>query len=110
MQKLTVYYDARCGLCCATRAWIERQHQLVRVECVPAEEPGAELTVIADSGDIWEGDSAWIVVLWALSDYRRWAMRLASPSMLPLARTLFAKLSQYRGSLSCSLGLEPELR
>ena len=57
MQKLTVYYGARCGLCCATRAWIERQHKLVRVECVPAEEPGAELKVIADSGDIWDGDA-----------------------------------------------------
>jgi hypothetical protein len=110
MRRLTVYHDGRCGLCCATRDWIDRQPQLVKVECLPATHPGAELTVIADTGDIWEGDSAWIVVLWALRDYRQWSKRLASPSMLPLARAMFAKLSQYRGAVSCSLGLEPEVR
>ena len=62
MRRLTVYYDGRCGFCCATRDWIERQPQLVKVECLPATQPGAELTVIADTGEIWEGDSAWIVV------------------------------------------------
>jgi predicted DCC family thiol-disulfide oxidoreductase YuxK len=110
MKKITVYYDARCGLCCAVRTWLARQRQLVTIECVPATEPGAELMVIADTGEIWEGDSAWIIVLWALRDYRQWAKRLASPSMLPLARTMFARLSEYRGTLSCSLGLAPEVR
>jgi predicted DCC family thiol-disulfide oxidoreductase YuxK len=109
MQKLTVYYDARCGLCCATRDWIAREPKLVKVECLPAAEPGAELTVIADTGEIWEGDASWIMVLWALRDYRQWAIRLSRPSMLPIARATFAKLSQYRGALSCSLGLEPEV-
>ena len=101
MKWLTLYYDARCGLCCSTRDWINRQPQLVRVECLPASEPGAELTVIADTGEIWEGDAAWIVVLWALRDYRHWANRLSTPTMLPIARATFAKLSDYRGSLSC---------
>jgi len=110
MRKLTVYYDGRCGLCCATRDWIARQPQLVRVECLPAAEPGAELTVIGDDGRIWEGDAAWIVVLWALRDYRPWSYRLALPSMLPLARAMFARLSAYRGTLSCALGLAPEVR
>ena len=110
MQKMTVYYDARCGLCCAVRDWLARQPKLVTIECLPATDPVAELTVIADTGDIWEGDSAYIVVLWALRDYRQWSKRLATPSMLPMARAMFAKLSQYRGTLSCSLGLAPEVR
>ena len=110
MSRLTVYYDARCGLCCATRDWIARQPQLIKVECLPSATPGAELTVVADTGDVWEGDSAWIVVLWALRDYREWSRRLARPSMLPLARAMFARLSEYRGALSCTLGLEPEVK
>ncbi len=110
MRQLTVYYDPRCGLCCAVRDWLARQPKLVKVECLPATDPGAEITVISDTGEIWEGDSAYIVVLWALRDYRQWSKRLASPSMLPMARAMFAKLSQYRGTLSCSLGLEPEVR
>jgi predicted DCC family thiol-disulfide oxidoreductase YuxK len=110
MRRLTVYYDARCGLCCATRDWISRQPQLVPLSCQPASEPGSEIRVTADSGEVWEGDEAWIVVLWALRDYRGWSRRLARPSMLPLARAMFAQLSKYRGTLSCSLGLEPEVR
>jgi hypothetical protein len=110
VQKLTLYYDARCGLCCATREWIEKQRQLVRVDCLPASEPGAELTVVADTGEIWEGDAAWIVVLWALRDYRDWSRRLSTPAMLPIARATFANLSKFRGTLSCSLGLAPEVR
>ena len=64
-----------------------------------------ELVVVADSGEMWSGDSAWVVVLWALEDYRHWARRLASPVLLPAARSVFARLSKYRGALSCQLGL-----
>jgi predicted DCC family thiol-disulfide oxidoreductase YuxK len=109
MGSLTVYYDGRCGLCCATRDWIARQKQLVKVQCLPATEPGAELTVISDDGRIWEGDEAWIVVLWALRDYRHWSHHLSRPSMRPVARAMFAKLSEYRGALSCAPGLQPEI-
>ena len=56
-----------------------------------------DLVVVADSGEVWAGDSAWLMVLWALADYRQWSYRLASPMLLPTARTLFAKLSEYRG-------------
>lgn len=110
MNRLTVFYDARCGLCCAVRTWLERQRQLVAVECRPSTDPGDELVVLADTGEMWSGDSAWLMVLWALADYRQWAYRLSSPALLPAARTLFAKLSEYRGALSCQLGLPPEAR
>lgn len=108
MTSLTVFYDARCGLCCALRDWIGRQRQLVRVDCRPAQAGVEDLSVVADTGETWTGDSAWLMVLWALADYRAWSYRLASPLLLPTARTLFAQLSKYRGSLSCTLGLVPE--
>lgn len=110
MTRLTVFYDARCGLCCAVRSWLVRQPQLLPLECRP--KPQAtdddELVVVADSGEMWSGDSAWLMVLWALAEYRHWSYRLASPMLLPTARTLFATLSEYRGSLSCRLGLTPD--
>jgi len=105
MTALTVYYDARCGLCCAVRDWIARQPQLVPVRCEPASGPTDELVVAADSGEVWSGDSAWLMVLWALAEYRSWSYRLASPSLLPIARQMFATLSKYRGTLSCGLNL-----
>ena len=119
MTRLTVFYDARCGLCCAVRSWLARQPQLMPLDCRPKGARGPskgatphtdndDLVVVADSGEVWSGDSAWLMVLWALADYRSWSYRLAGPMLLPTARALFATLSEYRGSLSCRLGLTPD--
>ena len=105
MTRLTVFYDARCGLCCAVRDWIGRQRQLIPVECRPKPDGAEELVVTADSGEFWSGDTAWLTVLWALAEYRDWSYRLASPALLPAARTLFARLSQYGEPLACGLKL-----
>jgi hypothetical protein len=99
--RLVVFYDARCGLCCAVRDWIARQRQLIPVECRPKREDMDELMVVADSGEFWTGDAAWLMVLWALADYRLWSYRLSSPSLLPTSRMFFAKVSKYRGALGC---------
>ncbi len=110
MTRLTLFYDARCGLCCAVRDWIGRQRQLIPVDCRPKPDAQEDLVIVADSGEIWSGDSAWLVVLWALAEYRDWAYRLASPALLPTARQVFAQISAYRGELSCRLGLAPQTR
>ncbi len=106
--RLVVFVDERCGLCCAVRDWIARQPQLIPIECRAKPAAGDDLVVVADSGDVWSGDAAWIIVLWALTDYRAWSLRLATPALLPTARRLFARLSQYRGSISCAIGLTPK--
>ena len=106
MTRLTVFYDARCGLCCAVRDWLGRQAQLVPLDWRPKPDGVDDLVVVADTGETWAGDSAWLMVLWALERYRSLAYRLAGPALLPTARRLFAELSAYRGAISCSLGLE----
>jgi len=108
--RLAVLYDARCGLCCAVRRWIDRQRQLIPIECHATPEAGDNLVIVADTGERWEGDAAWIIALWALADYRHLAYRLASPLLIGTARTLFATLSSYRGAISCQLGLTPEVK
>ena len=108
MTRLTVYYDARCGLCCAVRDWLVRQPQLVPLDCRAQPRASDDLVVEADTGETWSGDSAWLVVLWALAEYRDWSYRLATPMLLPTSRKVFAALSAYRGPISCSLGLNPE--
>jgi predicted DCC family thiol-disulfide oxidoreductase YuxK len=111
MTRLTVFYDPRCGLCCAVRDWIKHQPKLIAVDCRQKPQTMSdELVVVADSGELWSGDSAWLIVLWALAGYRSWAYRLASPMLLPTARALFAGLSAYRGALSCGLGLAPDAK
>ena len=110
MTRLVVHYDARCGLCCALCQWIAHQPQLVAIECAPAADRSPDLEVVADTGEVWSGDDAWLMVLWALSEYRHWSYRLASAALKPTARAMFATLSKHRGALSCALDLTPEAR
>jgi predicted DCC family thiol-disulfide oxidoreductase YuxK len=105
MTRLTVFYDGQCGLCCAVRDWVARQDTFLPVEWRPKPDDMEELVVVADSGEMWSGDTAWLMVLWATVDYRDWSYRLASPALLPAARTMFAQLSKHRGAISCGLGL-----
>jgi predicted DCC family thiol-disulfide oxidoreductase YuxK len=118
VRRLTVLYDARCGLCSNARRWLLGQGQLVPLQMVAAGseearrlfptlaalEP-AELVVVSDEGDVYRGSNAWIVCLWALESYRDWSFRLARPTLLPLARHAFEWVSTRRHSLSRALRL-----
>jgi predicted DCC family thiol-disulfide oxidoreductase YuxK len=110
---LLVIYDSGCGLCTGVRDWLQRQDQFLPLEFAASgsEEgrqrfpmvPAGELAVIGDTGEVWLGNHAWIVCLWALRDYRDWAIRLSGPLLLPLARQAFAAISRNRAALSGKL-------
>ncbi|MFD8262087.1 thiol-disulfide oxidoreductase DCC family protein [Streptomyces griseoluteus] len=109
---LTVLYDAECGLCTHLRDWLLRQSQLVPLELVPAGSaearsrfPGVdpartleEVTVIGDSGQVYRGAAAWVVVLWALREHRPLAHRLSTPAGAVLARGAVLAAAKYRGA------------
>ncbi|MFI9390974.1 thiol-disulfide oxidoreductase DCC family protein [Streptomyces bauhiniae] len=109
---LTVLYDAECALCTHLRDWLLRQPQLVPLELVPAGsaeartrfpgvDPAAtleEVTVIGDSGQVYRGAAAWVVVLWALREHRPLAHRLSSPAGAMLARGAVLAAAKYRGA------------
>jgi predicted DCC family thiol-disulfide oxidoreductase YuxK len=96
----TVLYDAYCPLCRAARRWLESRAQVVPLVFVPAGSTAArqhfagldhdatlrDITVVADTGEVYVGDGAWLACLWALADYRALADRLAQPHLLPVAR------------------------
>jgi predicted DCC family thiol-disulfide oxidoreductase YuxK len=63
-----------------------------------------DLVVISDAGEVYLNNHAWIMCLYALEEYRDWAIRLASPLLLPLARQAFETLSKNRLALSRWLG------
>ena len=121
MKTLFVVYDDRCGLCTQLKEWIGRQPAYVRLELVASSEaardrfpalPPGELAVVSDAGEVWLGDRAWIIVLWALREYRSWATKLSSPLLLSMARQAFAAISRNRSAFSRWLGVygEAELR
>ena len=102
---LTVWFDGDCGLCRRVKKWLDKQPKFVQVRCVPAQTADLHgcpidkkvllerITVTASDGAVYRGTNAWITVLWALRNYRRWALRFARPRWRPLAEKLFAAVT-----------------
>ena len=119
MQRLYVLFDERCGLCRRAGEWASSQPAYFPLIFIPAGSEQArrlfpslaqaaepeELIAVGDSGEVYRGDSAWIMCLFALEGYREWANRLASPALRPLARQAFALVSKQRRSITRWLGL-----
>ncbi|MGW4819887.1 thiol-disulfide oxidoreductase DCC family protein [Streptomyces sp. NPDC004227] len=111
VRRLTVLYDAECALCSFVRDWLAGQPQLVPLELLPAgsEQAGRrfpgldhgatldEVTVVGDSGQVYRGAAAWIVVLWALREHRPLAHRLSTPAGARLARGAVLAAAKWRG-------------
>ena len=108
----TVLYDAGCPICRAAHGWLAGRVHLVPLRFVAAGSAEArqrfagldhdatlrDLTVIADTGEVYTGDGAWLACLWALAGYRDLADRLATPALLPVARRVIATASAVRRS------------
>lgn len=120
MEKLYVLYDPRCELCCRLKNWILVQRSWIGIALT---EQGSEkakrlfpdleriatnedLAVISDEGAVYLNDRAWIMVMYAMVEYREWASRLTHPLLMPLARQAFAALSKNRYWLSKMLSSE----
>lgn len=120
MNRLTVLTDAQCGLCRNCRAWLERQVQWIPLEFLDhaspevdrrypglrALRPEEQMIVVADTGELWQGEAAWLVCLHALRDYRDWAARCSHPLLRPLAGMLYRQVSTNRHGISKVLGLD----
>ena len=122
MEKLYVLYDPTCELCCRLKNWIIIQRSWIGIAVI---EQGSEkakrlfpelvhiagkedLAVISDEGDVYLNNGAWIMVLYALVEYREWASRLTSPLLMRFARQAFAALSKNRHWISSLLSSDDE--
>jgi predicted DCC family thiol-disulfide oxidoreductase YuxK len=119
MQALTVLYDQECGLCRRAHNWLAEQSKLVELNFVPCASEDArkrypqlnhdltkkDLTVVSDNGAVYFGPKAWLMVLWALTQYRDWAYRLATPELLPTTKKVVSVISQNRYQLGRVAGL-----
>ena len=118
MTRLYVLYDGHCGLCRQAKQWLEREPVCVPLVLIPSGSEEAvrrfpevvtdDLAVISDAGQVWTGDRAFLMCLWALRDYRDWSRRLSAPALLPLARQAFALISSGRFAVSALFGLRSE--
>ena len=118
MNTLYVLYDERCAICKRMKEWLLVQRSWIGLSMIPAGSARAramfptldqiagsnDLVVISDAGEVYLNNHAWIMCLYALEEYRDWALRLASPLLLPLARQAFETLSKNRQAISRWLG------
>lgn len=110
VRALTVLYDAESALGTHLRDWLLRQPRLVPLEPLPAGSAAArarfpepvlpagreEITVVGDSGQVYRGSRAWIVLLWALREHRPLAHRLATPAGARTARDAVLTAAKWR--------------
>ena len=120
MNTLYVLYDERCAICKRLKEWLLVQRSWIGLSMISAGSARAkamfpsldqiagsnDLVVISDAGEVYLNNHAWIMCLYALEEYRDWALRLASPLLLPLARQAFETLSKNRQAISRWLGSE----
>ncbi len=124
MQKLYVLYDPRCGMCDRLKDWLLVQRSWIGLSVLASDSekarqlfPGLEkiassedLVVISDEGHVYLNNHAWIMVLYALDDYRDWARRLTHPLLLPMVRQAWEMISNNRHSISRWLAMgSPEM-
>ena len=114
MKALTVLYDPMCAFCRRSVGWLRGQPAFLELSFVPNNAPDLEtrfagisklgpfdeVVVIGDDGAVYRGPDAFIMCLYALRQYREWALRLARPALLPFARRAFELLSENRATLS----------
>jgi predicted DCC family thiol-disulfide oxidoreductase YuxK len=118
MKTLYVFYDAECAFCVRCRHWLADEPAFVPLRFIPRNSPEAtlrfpeigpytasgDLVVVGDDGAVYAGPHAFIMCLYALKEYREWALRLAEPTLLPLARKAMELLSRHRYEISHLLG------
>lgn len=111
---ITVFYDGRCGMCCTFHEWVNRQERLFSIRFIPYQsreaeavlpgigrmDAGLEMIVRTDDGTLFRGAEAWVLCLFALSEYRAWARRLSHPRLLPMAKKVCVHLANNRRALS----------
>jgi predicted DCC family thiol-disulfide oxidoreductase YuxK len=114
MEKLYVLYDPKCELCERLKDWLLVQRTWLGLCMVAAGSEKAktmfpdldqvarsnDLVVVSDDGEVYLNNSAWIMALYALEEYREWACRLAHPLLMPFARQAFETISRNRHAIS----------
>lgn len=114
MKAISVFYDARCGMCRSVKTWLEQEPKFVALHFVPYDsrlaaslfpkisdwQPEREILALSDEGGLYRGAGAWILCLWATVRYREWSLRLARPALRPYAEKLCRVISQNRRRFS----------
>lgn len=113
-EKIEVFYDGRCGMCCTFIGWLKEQEQILVVECYDyhadeAEQvfprigdyyPWRELVVRVDGEKVYTGAEGWVCCLWSCKKYRGVACKVNNAVLLPMAKKFCHLVSNNRLKIS----------
>ncbi len=114
IQKIEVFYDGRCGMCCSFHEWINRQPRAYQIDFIPYQSPNAEsifpgigtldpareMIVRTWQNEIYRGAEAWVLCLYSCANHQTAAKKLATPRLLSVAIRACRVLAANRHSLS----------
>ena len=114
IEKIEVYYDGRCGMCCSFHEWINRQPRAFGIEFIAYQaaraeqifpgvgrlDPAREMIVRTCGNEIFRGAEAWVLCLYSCANHQTAARRLAGPTLLPIAIHSCRLLAANRHALS----------
>jgi predicted DCC family thiol-disulfide oxidoreductase YuxK len=108
-QRIEVFYDGRCPVCRASRAWAERRDRGCRLDWIDATDPNfaerlpasaAELAravgVRRRDGTLASGYRAWLAVLLELPGWRTTARVLALPPLAWFGPPAYRLIAAFR--------------
>lgn len=114
LNKVEIFYDGQCGMCCTFHEWVNEQDRAFEVDFIPyqserakmefaeimALDPEKEMIVRTDEGEIFRGAEGWVLCLYSCTKYQKYAQKLSGPLLLPLAMKACHLLAANRRKLS----------
>jgi predicted DCC family thiol-disulfide oxidoreductase YuxK len=114
MRSVAIFYDGDCGLCVCVVKWLKKQKLRMAVDCMPYQEkeairrfpelmeytPWKHVVVRADSGEVYTGAEASVVVLALTARYAWLGQLLASRCVFPVVRWVYPLVAANRQRLS----------
>lgn len=108
METFYILFNADSPECEHFADWCGNQSARARLEFLPVSparlktrlpytdiaSPETGIVVVTENGETIRGDAAWAWCIWALDGYESLARRVASPQLLPLARSIALLLSR----------------
>jgi len=114
INKIEIYYDGHCAMCCTFQEWLNRQDRAFDVNFVTYQssqaevlfpgvtklDPDQEMIVRTDQGEVFRGAEGWVLCLLSCETYQHIAKRLAAPLLLPVAKKSCSLIASNRISIS----------
>lgn len=115
----TIIYDAYCGVCSRSVAWLQRQradqplrflaaHSDEAVRLVPVRPPN-QMAIVAPSGEVLLGSEGWVACMSVLPRYRWAARAMGWPVLKPFVRVGYGLVAKNRRRISALLGRKPDV-